>query len=231
MAHSPNRITRKDIRRPDFFVTLTGKFFHLFTQYRTAFLTSAALLLAILLVFWGWQLYSSRQNRLANLEYSRALNLYHTGKYLQAIEALNILNGYSSSPYSRLGLLYQANSYLALQDSAKAVDSLRKLLGKETKDTFVRQLGLVRLAYIQEKAGQCKEAVEKFAEAEKISGPLKDDALLGLARCSRQNGDFKGALNSYRQYVSSYPASDKNVAVALRIQEIESMIGGAKIAK
>src|SRR5438093_945724 len=38
MARPVRRITRKDIRRPDQFITLTGKVLELFAQHRTKFL-------------------------------------------------------------------------------------------------------------------------------------------------------------------------------------------------
>lgn len=224
MASSPKRITRKDIRRPDQFVTLTGKILHLASAYRTQSIVCLALLLALLLGLWGWDSYRQRQNRLAAREYSRAMSLYRSAKYTEAIDAFDKVKGYSSSSYSSFSLLYQANSYIAAGDSAKATEAVQELLLRERKDTFLRQIALLTLGSFQEKAGRCKEAVSNFAAAESIAGPFKDEALLGKARCSIQNQDLKEALNAYRQYLTGFPASERANEITLRVQEIEAKI-------
>ena len=231
MAHASKRLSRRDIRRPDQFVTLTGRFFHFVTHYRTHFIAAAAAIIIILLGLWGWEAYGARQNRLAAREYGSALSLYHEGRYLQAVDAFVRLRSYSASPYGRLAILYQANSYLALEDPLKAIATLEELLQRERKETILRQIGLLTLASLQERSGRCKEAVSRFTEAEKIAGPFKDDALLGKARCSLQNSDLKEALNSYRQYLTNYPGSERSGEISLRIQEVEAKIGPGSSGK
>lgn len=225
MVRSPKKISRRDIRKPDKFVTITREVLHFLSQYKTAAIAALALILVVLLGLWGWDSYRQRQNRIAGQEYNRALNLYRSGRYTQAIDAFAQVRGYGSSPYSRFSLLYQANSYIAAGDSARANAALQEFLQKERKDTFLRQLGLMTLASFQERTGRCKEAVANFAAAEGIvAGPFKDEALLGKGRCSLQNQDLKEALNSYRQYLISYPASERAAEIALRVQEIEGKI-------
>ena len=186
---------------------------------------AAAILIVVVGALVGWDFYSSRQNRLAAEEYARAVNLYHDGKYKEALEALKRLEVYQSSPYGRLGLLYTANTQAALQDTAKAAEALRQLLAKEPREPIVRQTAYVSLGYMQEQAGQCQEAISSFAEAEKIAGPLKADASLGKARCGALTGNLKEALASYRAYIRDNPSSDRVNAVAIRIQELEAKIG------
>lgn len=231
MLASPKRITRKDIRRPDQFVTLTTRLLHLIKEHRNAFVTSLALIIALSFSIWGWDLYSDHQSRLAAQEYSRAVTLYHTGKYLAALDALARLDSYRSSRYSRFGLLYKANAYIALKQTTKAAAALQEFLQRERKNPFLRQLGLITLAHTHEIDGKCKEANANFDEAQKIDGPLKEAALLGKARCSSQTGDLEDALKSYRQLLSSYPGPEGVSEIALRIQEIEAKIQERAVGK
>lgn len=226
MIRSPKRIRRKDIRRPDQFVTLARKLFDLTKEYKSLFLASVALLVAVLLALWGWNFYRERQDRLAAQQYSRALILYHDGKHREALDVLAHVSRSRSSLYSRLGLLYQAHSHIALQESAKAAAALQELLHRERKDHFLRQLAFLTLAYAQERTGQCQEASRNFTEAEKLQGPFKEEAILGKARCYAQSHNFKEALNSYRQYLTSYPGSERISEISLKIQEIEEKIQG-----
>lgn len=231
MAASPKRVTRRDLRRPDQFVALTSRLLRLFAAYRTQLLVSGAFVVALLLALWGWDLYRDRQTRLAAQEYSKALALYHAGKYPEALAALARVKAHSSSTYSRLALLYEANTYLALNEPSKAVPVLNTFLARERRDPLLRQLAFLRLAYAQETSNQCKEAVRSFDEAAKLEAAFKEDALLGKARCTAHNGDLKETLNAYRQHLSNYPGSERSSEVALRIQEIESRIQAAGAAK
>lgn len=227
MVRSPKRITRKDIRRPDRFVTLIRTLFDLFAEHRIPALLSLTLVLVLLLGLWGWDFYKGRQNRIASQEYSRALSLYHQGKYRESLHAFAPVVTYRQSRYSALALLYQANSYIALKEPAKAVETVQEFLRKERGEPFLRQLAFLTLGHAQETAGQCKAAVASFAEAAKLDGALKEEALLSKARCSAQNRDFIEALSAYREYLSSYPSSDRIGEISLRIQEIEARSGGA----
>ena len=226
MARSPRRITRRDIRKPDQFVAVTGEIFHYVKQNRKAFIGAAVAVVLALVGLWGWDVYKQRQNQLAAKDYVQAVNLYHAGKFADAVQLFGKAKEYSLSSHSAPALLYQANSYLALGEPAKAAASLQELLHKERKQSLLRQLGLLSLAYLHETAGNCKEAAPRFAEAEKIVAPLTDDAILGKARCSMETQDRKGALESYRRYLSSYPAGDRAGEVTLRVQELEARLAG-----
>lgn len=231
MARLRRRISRKQIRQPDQFVTFTGKLFRLFKQYRTPLAASAALLVALLVGLWGWDLNRARQNRLAAHQYARALNLYRGGRYREALDVLTRLSSYRLSHYSRIGLFYQANSHLALNDTVKAIEALEELLRREKRDPLLRQLALLALGSAQERLPQHQGAARSFDEAERTQGPLRDEALLAKARAQAQLGNGKDAIAAYRQYLSTYPATERAAQVSLRIQQLEAAEGQTKGAK
>ncbi len=227
MARSPRRITRRDIRKPDQFVAVTGEIFHFVKQNRKSFIGAAAVAVLALVGLWGWDAYAQRQNRLAAKDYVQAVGFYHAGRHAEALQLFGKVKEYASSSYTGPALLYQANSYLALDDRAKAAASLQELLARERKDSLVRQLGLLSLAYLHEKAGNCKEAAARFAEAEKIAAPFRDEAILGKARCNLETQELKGALESYRQYLASYPSGERAGEISLRVQELEAKVAAS----
>jgi len=222
MARSLKRITRKDLRQPDQFLTLTGRLLDLSRQHKASLFASLTLVVIVALSLWGWDLYRTRHNRLAAQEYSRGLALFHKRQYPAASQTFARVAAYRWSSYRSLGLLYEANSHIALQEFSKAVPALRELVRRETKDPFLRQLALLSLGYAHERTGRWRDAATSFAEAAKIPGPFQEDALLGKGRSSLQAGDLKEALNSYRHYLSSFQASDRSSQVALQIQELEA---------
>ncbi len=226
MARSSlKRITRKDLRQPDQFITLSRRIYRLAVEeYRAQCIAGAAVVLVVVLGAWGWKVHSETQNRLAEESYSRAIALYQSQRYSDALQAFGQLaRDYPSTTYGRLGRLYQANAYIALKEPAQAAPVLQELLASE-KDSLVRQLAFVTLADSQEAQGHWQQAAQNFGEAEKLQGPFKEDALLGKARCASDGGHLKEALASYRQYLSNYPASDRSTDVELRIQELEAKL-------
>ncbi len=222
MRTAARRITRKDIRQPDGFLLFVRHFGEFAKSNRTALIAAAAVVVLAAAALFGWDLYRGRQNRLAAEEYARAVDLYHSGKYKEALEAFGRLEIYRSSYYSRLGLLYEANAQATLQDTGRAVETLRRLLDTEKKDPLLRQTALVALAYNQEQRGQWADAAQSFAEAEKLTGPLQGDATLGKARSYARTGNFKDAVASYKKFLADNPDSERAAEVTVRAQELEA---------
>jgi len=231
MVRIRKRVTRKDIRRPDRFVVFTGKALKFFEEKRAKCLASLAFLILIFLIPWSLNLYMGRQKRLASQEYSRALTQYHNGKFRESIETLNKVKDYNSTLYSHLATLYQANSYFDLKEPEKTIQLIKELLDQNPNDPLVLQHAFMTQGYSQENVGKCKDAISSFTLAEKIEGPFKEEALSSRARCSAQVGEYKKALDAYRQYLSDYPDSQRNGSILLRIQEIEAQISDFGTAK
>lgn len=227
MAHPARRITRKDIRRPDPFITFSGKFLEVYARHKTQFLVGAIVVLTIFLLFLAWDFYTERQNRLAAEQFSSALGLYHQNKHREALESLEKLASYRTSRYRSLGLLYQAHTYIALNDDPKAEAALQDFLRMERNTLFLRQLAFLTLAQNQERTGRCKDAIRNYSEAEALHASFKEEALLGKARCSAETQNFNEALNSYRQFASTYPASHRAKEAALLAQEMETKVSAA----
>lgn len=227
MRTATRRLTRKDIRQPDRFVVLIRRVAAVVKENQTALIAGVAAFVFVVVALVGWSLYRGRQNRLAAEEYARAVDLYHDGKYKEALDALARLEVYSSTYYSRMGLLYAANAQSALQNSNAAVESLRRLLDREKKDSLLRQSAYVSLGYTQEQRGQWTDAAQSYAEAEKIAGPLKSDAELGKARSNAQAGNAKEAIASYKKFLADNPDSERASEITVRVQELESKTGAA----
>jgi len=170
---------------------------------------------------WAWSFYQERENQAAAEKYFPALTLYNEGKHREAATALAQVASHRRSLYGRLALLHLAHSHVALAEYPKAVEALREFLRRDNKEPWLRQVGLVNLAYVQEISGQCGEALSSYSQAQNLEGSLRDEALLGRARCAAASGQPKIALDSYRQYLSTNPGSERNGEISLRLRELE----------
>jgi predicted negative regulator of RcsB-dependent stress response len=218
MATTSKRITRKELRQPDWFQITTEKSFDLFAQHRAKILAGLVALVAVLLLFGAWQLFKARQNAAASQDFGRALSLYNAQQYREAISEFEKVQSYRWSRYAALGYLYEANSYIGLGELEKAAGPAQRFLTATGPDTLYRQIALVTLATVQERQGDCKQALATFSEAETIKGALQQDARLGKARCAEQIGDLAGAIASYREYLKEEPGS----LVGVRLAQLEA---------
>ncbi len=218
MATASKRITRKSLRQPDWFQVTTEKAYDFYQDHQIKVLVAVAIVVVLLLGVWAWQIFKDRQNTAAAEDFQRATTLFQAQNYPAAIAAFHKVQEYRWSRYAPLAYLYETNSYMALNDMDKAIAAAQRFVFATSPDSLYRQIGLVSLATAEERKKQCKQAIEHYAEAERINGPLKEKATLGKAGCAEQLGDFKSALAAYQEYLKDHPGS----FVALQIAELEA---------
>lgn len=227
MATASRRLTRKDLRQPDWFQVATEKAVELYAEHRGKVIAVAAGLVVLLLAVWGWQVFKQRQDAAASAAFGEAINLFQEGKHREAAAGFEKVQSYRWSRYAALAYLYQANSFLAVKDFDKAITAGQRFVAATKPDSLYRQIGLVTLAYAEESKGQWKEAGGHYMEAEKISGPLRASAIMGRARCADQLGDMKAALAAYKDYLREQPGS----LLSLRVAELEAKAANQPAAK
>lgn len=218
MATASKRVTRKDLKRPDWFQVNSEKALDFFTEHKFLVIGAAAALLVVLLANWAWQQFKAQQDIDASQDFSKAVAAYQAGQYPGAISGFEKVQAYRWSHYAPLAHIYLANSYLATNDNDKALSAAQRSISATKPGTLYRQIALIAVATAEERKNQCKSAIEHYAEAAGVSAALQGDALLGKARCAEQLGDTKSAIDSYREYLKGNPGSD----YALKLAELEA---------
>ena len=231
MASTSRRLTRKELRQPDWFQTVTEDAFEFYQRQRFAVYLGLAVVILLLLGIWGWGVFKERQDSMAAQEFGQAMTQYHAGKYREAIAGLEKVQTHRWSRYGNLAHLYEANSYLALNDFTKATTATQRFIVGTDQNSLLRQIGLLTLADIEERQSQCKEAIKNYTEAAKIKGAFTDRAILGEARCAVQLGDVKGGIAAYRQLLKDQGESPLGSFVRFQISELESKIAAQPVGK
>lgn len=218
MATASRKISRKDLRRPDWFQTSSERALEYFHHHKALVFAALAAVLVIAGIGWGWQLFKERQNIAASQEFARAMTFYQAEKYREAIPVLETVAGYRWSRYAVLAHIYLANSYLATNDLEKAANEAQRSLAGTRPNSFYRQIALVTLATAEEQKKDCKTAVQHYTDAQNIPGALQGRALIGKARCSEVLGDNASAIAAYKEYVKENPGSP----LTLKVSELEA---------
>ena len=231
MATTSRRLSRKELRQPDWFQTVTENALEFYQRQRVAVYLGIAVVILLLLGIWGWGVFKERQDSIAAQEFGQAMTQYHTGKYREAVAGLEKVQTYRWSRYSNLAHLYEANSYLALNDFTKATNAAQRFIVGTDQNSLMRQIGLLTLADIEERQSQCKEAIKNYGEAGKIKAAFTERAFLGEARCAVQMGDIKGGIAAYRQLLKDQPESPLASYVRFQISGLESKIAAEPVGK
>ena len=218
MATASRRFSRKQLRQPDWFQGASENALEYFESHKTLVFSAAAAIAAIIAIVWGWQGFKARQDVAASQEFTRAVTLYQSEKYRDAIPAFETVQSFRWSRYSVLAHLYLAHSYLAIKEIDKAMSAAQRSLTATSPNTLYRQIALFTLAGIEEQKNQCQTAIEHYNEAQKIAGALQSNAALGKARCAEQLGDTKTAIATYKEYLKENPGSP----FTIKLSELEA---------
>ena len=218
MATASKRITRKQLREPDWFQVTTENVIEFVEGHKSLVLGVLAAVILLGASIWGLQLFKQRQNVAAAAEFTKAMGIYQADKHEEAIAAFEKVQEYRWSRYSVLAHIYLANSYLATDNFEKAISEGQRSLAATRPNSLYRQIALTTLATAEERKSDCKSAFEHYSEAQRIEGALESRATLGKARCAEALGDTAAALAAYREYVKDNPASP----LALKVAELEA---------
>lgn len=227
MATASKRITRKQLRQPDWFQVATENALEYFNRHKTLVFAALAALLLLVGAIWGWQIFKQRQNVAAAQEFTKAMELYQGDKHREAIAAFENVKTYRWSRYSVLAHLYLANSYLTTNDLDRAISEGQRSLAATRPNSLYRQIALITLATAEQRKNQCKAAMEHYREAQNIAAALQNRALLGKARCAEELGDTQAALAAYKEYLKDNPGSP----FAVKVTELEAKVTAAPVSK
>jgi hypothetical protein len=218
MATASKKITRKELRQPDWFQVASEKAIEFIEARKAQVISAAVVVLLVLVGIWSWQSYKEKQNIAAGQEFTKAVESFQAAKFTEAIAGFEKVQGYRWSRYAGLAHLYQANIYLAMSNLDKALNSAQRAVIATSPNSLYRQLALIALGSAEERKNQCKNAIDHFVEAQKIIGPLQNDATLGKARCAEQLGDRPTVIAAYKEFLKDNPGS----SLALKLAELEA---------
>jgi predicted negative regulator of RcsB-dependent stress response len=204
------RLSRKEIRQPDQFISFSMQILN-WTQEHLRYLlygVLAVLVVAALLTGWSaWQKKREQQAEIALYEATKLMNVTtHMSNRSQAIaQLLKLVSDYGSTPaaalaYWRLGHLYfEGGEYPA------ALTAYKQAQQQLTKASQPLMLALATLdvGYAQEASGICDQAITNFEAVLQLPAHwLRGEAYLGMGRCHESTGAPQKARAIYERALS-----------------------------
>lgn len=198
------KLTRKSLREPDEFQTLTTQAVDWFrgNQSMVVSVVAGVVAIAALVVAFNWN--ARRQANAAAIELQGAQALFDAKKYTEAAaEFATVSSAYARTPSGRIAALYRAHALAEQPDPAAAATAYAEYLASSPATDYLRQEALLGLAHAKEATHDADGARDAYRQATEIEGPFRTAAQLGLARLEDAAGHADQARTLYTDALKS----------------------------
>jgi len=201
-----NRIRRKDLKRPDEFVTLTTRAAEWGRENQRTLVVAGVAALVVALAVSGFFALRNARRRDANTDLARALNSSHDAKPADAAQQFSqVASRWASSSAGRIAKLLEADANVRAGKEDAAVTGYEGVLAASDMPEYLRQQALLGYGAALEKKGDPKQALAKYSAAAEMDGPYKPQAMLAAARVHEGLGEKKEADALYKKVQQDFP--------------------------
>lgn len=218
------RFRRKDIKRPDEFVTQGRAFLRWALENGRVLSYSAGGAVALALVIAGVFAVRGARVRQANEDLSRALADFRAGRYDQAaIQLAEVSNRWQATVAGRIAGLYAASADLKANNLDAATSLLQEPHGAHDWPPYLRQQAAIALGFAAERKGDAASAATRYAEAGSIEGPFTAVAIIGEARNREQAGEKNKARELYERFIREFPEAPEVEVTAEKVELLQGV--------
>lgn len=226
------KITRKELKEPDEFLTFADRALRYIANNRNRFIAIVGVLALVVVSSVGAMYYFSWQKANAATALERALvklraspdegsELDKAGEMLA--DVATEYSGYKSADYANY---YLGNLFYKRKEYNKAVEHYRKTLKRagESREALY-EMARMGIGYSYEASGDCAQAIDFFKKITAADGTLlKDQAYISLARCYEATGSYQEAHDAYKYVVDNYPNSTSAVDLKDKIARLKEKL-------
>ncbi len=196
MATASKRLTRKQLREPDWFQVGLEHAVEYFNEHKPLVFSALAAIVILLAALWVAAIQSKPERR-------RFPGVYQSSHPLPKSEIQRSNTRVRKDSSFSLVALFSARAHLPGQQLSsdasvgKSAERRGALRGGHQAGQPLSPNSAGHRADTEEQMKQCKvKRLNTFAEAEKITGALQSGATLGKARCAEQIGDIQSRRSS-----------------------------------
>lgn len=195
----------KDLKEPDAFFESFGRARRYYEENRRLAYALAAATLVIFIAGVAWSSYSeSRAERTAAafMRATDAIDLDSPATAMAALETVSKRSG--GSTYGRLAVLYRADVMAREGNCAEAIELYRDAQNT-ARAAFVRQVAAMGAGYCLETTVNPAEAAAAYAQAARMEGPYREQALRGQLRAAVSANDNALATAALESILEDFP--------------------------
>ena len=236
------KITRKEIKQPDQFITTSARIIEYVTEYRNQIIAGVAFVVAFVCIFAGWRYYERYSENKAVAFVGEGLVLFHEAeaedkggelsaeletKYRAAADNLQkAAFDYSRTNASRRANLYLGQIHFRIGAYDEAIERFQAIVDRKRGEGDQSAIALDGIGYCHELKGEHALAADAFRRIIHMeSSHLKEAAYLNAARNFRLMGDKKRAIDLYESMLEHFDGSPNSAIVKTHLQILKERVG------
>lgn len=228
-SHSRSRLTRKELKAPDEFLTLTGRVLNVAGQHLRTISLILGLVIAGIIVVWGTLAYmrSLEQGALATLSHIEAqLRATEDGQAVPAAlvdQLQQITEQWGAGEARGYAWLYLGHIHYRQGDNPAAIAAYQQAQASARPARLLWPLAVLGLGYALESSGEWQGAQEAYQQliATQHAGFLAE-AYLGQGRVAEHSNDLDGAIAAYSTVVENYPAYAETLGITDKVEALKA---------
>jgi tetratricopeptide (TPR) repeat protein len=228
-SHARAKLTRKDLRAPDEFITLTGHVLSFATQHlRTIGLILGAAVACVIGV-WGLLAYVRGVEREAFASLWHIEGQFHSAADTDvvppaSIERLQqIAQQFGAGEARGYAWLYLGHAHYRQGDYAAALTAYQQAMGQMQPTDLLWSLASLGTAYALEASGnfrQAQEAYQRVIDA-KPAGLIME-AYLGKGRAAEADHDVETTIVTYSAVIEQFPVRAGALGLADKVEALKA---------
>jgi tetratricopeptide (TPR) repeat protein len=206
-------MTRHQLKEQDEITTSLQTFTELLVAKKREVTIGVSVVAALVIIFFGWNYYSSVRNAKAQAELSQAISTYsdttiksEKERYQRALAAAQkTYDNYGSSTAGKIAQYYVAMSQEGLGDTTKAEQNLIEVI--QRGDANTKGIAQFALAEIYKKHGNTQKAIDTYKPLFDNGGYSKSAVAYELATLYEANKQNDQAKEFYQKVLTDFPDS------------------------
>jgi predicted negative regulator of RcsB-dependent stress response len=203
------RLSRKEIRQPDQFVSLSVQIAAWIQEHTSSLVygvVAVAVGITLITGWWAWQKHREQQADIALYEAAKFMHMPSANR-TKAVEQLQkLVSEYGGTASAAMAYWHLGHLHFEGENYPAALTAYRQTQQRLSKDAQPLMVALVTLdvAYAQEASGTCDpDAITSFEAVLQLSAPwLRREAYLGIGRCYEYTGAPHKAVALYERALS-----------------------------
>jgi tetratricopeptide (TPR) repeat protein len=228
-SHSRTKLTRKDLKAPDEFITLTGRVLSFATQHLRAIGLIVGGVIACVIVVWGLVAY------VRSIEREAFASLWQIEGQLRSaadtdvvppasIERLQqITQQFGAGEARDYAWLYLGHARYRQGDYVAAVTAYQQAAAQVQPTNLLWALASLGAAYALEAQGDFRPAQDAYQRVIDIKpAGLIVEAYLGKGRAAEQSQDVETAIAAYSAVIEQFPARAGALGLADKVEALKA---------
>jgi tetratricopeptide (TPR) repeat protein len=228
-ARNRAKLTRKDLKAPDEFITLTGRFLRFAGQHLRVIALMLGSIVVCVIVVWGLLAY------VRGIEREAFANLWHIEGQLRgasdadavlpasAERLQQIAHQFGAGEARGYAWLYVGHVRYRQGDFGAAVTAYQQAAAHGQSTSLLWSLASLGMAYALEASGdfrQAQDAYQRVIDAKPVGFVV--EAYLGKGRAAEQSHDVDTSVAAYSALIEQFPARAGALGLADKVETLKA---------